>query len=51
MTGLQHAFDEVRFGAARTLNLRESLPTARDAASRLESWLRQQQVRIPASCS
>ena len=47
MTGLQHAFDEVRFGAARTLNLRESLPTARDAASRLESWLRQQQVQDP----
>lgn len=44
-TGLQQAFDEVRFGAARTLNLRASLPTASDAASRVESWLRQHQVQ------
>ena len=42
--GLQQAFDEVRFGAARTLNLRTSLPTGSEAARRVEAWLRQQQV-------
>lgn len=45
MDGLRHAFDEVRFGPLRTLNLRESFPSARDAAARLESWLRQHQVQ------
>lgn len=44
LTGLRQAFDEVRFGAARTLNLRLSLPTAREAAERVERWLRQHQV-------
>jgi hypothetical protein len=44
-TGLQQAFDEVRFGATRTLNLRASLPTARDAAARVDTWLRQHQVQ------
>jgi hypothetical protein len=44
LKGLRQAFDEVRFGAQRTLNLRESLPTADDAVSRAESWLRQRQV-------
>jgi hypothetical protein len=34
----------VRFGAQRTLNLRERLPTAAAASARAESWLRQQQV-------
>lgn len=43
--GLQHAFDEVRFGAARTLNLRGTLPTGSEAAARLERWLRQHQVQ------
>jgi hypothetical protein len=43
--GLQQAFDEVRFGAERTLNLRASLPTGADAARRVESWLREQQVQ------
>jgi hypothetical protein len=43
ISGLQQAFDEVRFGAARTLNLRTSLPTASEAARRIESWLRQHQ--------
>lgn len=43
LNGLQQAFDEVRFGASRTLNLRASLPTARDAAQRVENWLRQHQ--------
>jgi hypothetical protein len=45
LSGLQQAFDEVRFGAARTLNLRSSLPSADEAAQRVESWLRQHQVQ------
>ena len=47
LAGLQQAFDEVRFGAARTLNLRESLPTGTEAARRLDAWLRRQQVHQP----
>ena len=43
-SGLQQAFDEVRFGASRTLNLRVSLPTASEAAQRVENWLRQHQA-------
>jgi hypothetical protein len=42
-SGLQQAFDEVRFGAERTLNLRASLPTGAEAARRVESWLRGRQ--------
>lgn len=38
------ALDEARFGHQRILNLRESLPTAADAAARAESWLRERQV-------
>lgn len=45
LDGLQQAFDEVRFGSARTLNLRNSLPTGAEAAERLERWLRQHQVQ------
>jgi hypothetical protein len=45
LAGLQQAFDEVRFGGARTLNLRESRPTGAEAARRLEAWLRQHQVQ------
>ena len=45
LAGLQQAFDEVRFGAARTLNLRQSLPSGAEAARRLEAWLRQHQVQ------
>lgn len=45
LSGLQQAFDEVRFGSARTLNLRTSLPTGAEAAARLERWLRQHQVQ------
>lgn len=45
LAGLRHAFDEVRFGAARTLNLRTSLPTASEAAQRVDRWLREQQVQ------
>jgi hypothetical protein len=42
--GLRQAFDEARFGPQRTLNLRESLPTAEQATKRAESWLRQSQM-------
>lgn len=45
LAGLQQAFDEVRFGAARTLNLRESLPTGAEAARRVDAWLRQHQAQ------
>lgn len=45
LSGLRQAFDEVRFGPERTLNLRQSLPTAADATARAEAWLRQQQVQ------
>ncbi|MDB4916014.1 MAG: hypothetical protein JWM95_3658 [Gemmatimonadetes bacterium] len=45
MLGLQQAFDEVRFGAARTLNLRTAMPTGSEAAARLERWLRQHHVQ------
>ena len=45
LQGLHHAFDEVRFGASRTLNLRTSLPTGSQAAQRVERWLREQQVQ------
>jgi|SRR5665213_321280 hypothetical protein len=41
---IQKAFDEIRFGPARTLNLRESLPTADQARARTESWVRTKQV-------
>jgi hypothetical protein len=44
LRGLRQAFDEVRFGAQRTLNLRDTLPSAAAAVSRTEAWLRQQQV-------
>lgn len=44
LKGLRQAFDEVRFGAQKTLNLREALPTAAAATARTEAWLRQQQV-------
>jgi hypothetical protein len=42
--GLARALDTVRFGERNILNLRESLPTASDAAARAEQWLRQKQV-------
>jgi hypothetical protein len=44
LKGLWHAFDEATFGHDRTLNLRESLPSAADARARAESWLRMRQV-------
>ena len=42
--GIDRAFDALRFGASRTLNLRELQPTALQARALAESWLRQQQV-------
>jgi len=44
LKGLRQAFDEVRFGAQRTLNLRETLPSGDAATVRTDAWLRQQQV-------
>lgn len=44
LSALQGAFDEARFGPTRTLNLRASLPTAKEAAVRVEAWLRQRHV-------
>ncbi len=42
---LPRAFDTLRFGASRTLNLRALQPTALQAAALAEQWLRQQQVQ------
>jgi hypothetical protein len=44
LTALWHALDEATFGSERTLNLRESLPSAAEARARAESWLRGRQV-------
>lgn len=44
LTGLWHALDEAAFGTDRTLNLRESLPSAAEARSRAEIWLRSRQM-------
>ncbi len=41
---IERAFDELRFGASRTLNLRDGLPTVAQAEVRVESWLRQHQA-------
>jgi hypothetical protein len=41
---LESAFDELRFGRERTLNLRASLPTGDEAARRTEAWLRERQM-------
>lgn len=45
--GLQavaEALDEARFGPTRTLNLRNALPTVRQAQQRTEAWLRERQA-------
>ena len=42
---IERAFDELRFGASRTLNLRDGLPTVAEAETRIESWLRMQQAQ------
>jgi hypothetical protein len=44
MSTVANAFDELRFGPRRTLNLRSQLPTPADAAAQCEQWLRRQQV-------
>ena len=41
---IERAFDALRFGAERTLNLRDDLPTAEQAVRRAEAWLRQKQA-------
>ncbi len=41
---LHRAFDEARFGPARTLDLRASMPTAAEAVRRTEPWLRERQM-------
>ncbi|MGH7709758.1 MAG: hypothetical protein ACREOG_00650, partial [Gemmatimonadaceae bacterium] len=41
---LYRAFDEAQFGEARTLNLRDGLPSGADAAARADAWLRLKQV-------
>jgi hypothetical protein len=43
-SALGRAFDEVRFGPDRTLNLRAMLPTVMQAVARAEAWLREKQV-------
>ncbi len=43
-TQIQKAFDEIRFGPARTLNLRETLPSADEARVRTEAWVRGKQM-------
>ena len=47
LKALWQALDEAAFGAERILNLRESLPTAAEARSRTETWLRARQVTRP----
>lgn len=41
---IERAFDELRFGASRTLNLRDGLPSVAQAEARVEAWLRLQQA-------
>lgn len=47
LTALWRSLDEAAFGSERTLNLRESLPSAAEARSRTEAWLRARQVTSP----
>jgi hypothetical protein len=41
---LHQAFDEMRFGADRTLNLRTHHPSREQAVRRAENWLRERQM-------
>jgi hypothetical protein len=43
---VERAFDELTFGAERTLNLRAHLPTRSEAVTRAESWLRERQMTM-----
>jgi hypothetical protein len=45
LAGLRDAFDEARFGPMRTLDLHRGRPTADEARTRVESWLRQHQAQ------
>jgi len=47
LNALWNALDEAAFGAERILNLRETLPTAAEARSRTDVWLRSRQVMKP----
>jgi hypothetical protein len=44
MPPLSHAFDEIRFGPDRTLDLHEQLPSGVQAVARTEAWLREKQA-------
>lgn len=41
---LSHAFDEIRFGSDRILDLHEQRPSGTQAAARAEAWLREKQA-------
>jgi len=41
---LNRAFDEIRFGGSRTLNLRALQPTAMQASAMAEQWMRAKQM-------
>ncbi len=43
-SALGRAFDEAKFGFARTLDLRASMPTGDEAVRRAELWLRERQI-------
>ena len=43
---VQKAFDEVRFGPTRMLNLRQGLPSGAQAVQRAEGWLRAKQIEL-----
>jgi hypothetical protein len=47
LKALWNALDEAAFGTERTLNLRESLPSAADARAKAEVWLKARQVTKP----
>jgi hypothetical protein len=49
LKALWSALDEAAFGAERTLNLREHLPSAAEARARTETWLKARQVTRPES--
>lgn len=47
LKALWNALDEAAFGSERILNLREMLPTAIEARSKTDVWLRSRQVMKP----
>lgn len=44
LTSLARALDEAKYGPARTLDIRTSMPTAAEAVRRAEPWLRERQM-------